>query len=782
MEKLNLWPEACEYIWAKSPDQPDGAGESLVAHTWEVLLNLKSLAVLKPWLPELIGYPALWHVLFWAAFFHDWGKIADGFQYSLRVGSTWRHRHEVLSLLFVNWLKDALEGDEELAVVTAIASHHRDADELSELYPIGLVEEDDDAIRDLVQQMKNSDLQTLCKWFSQVAHGWICQLGFDALGVRFPNQLSPGELQAIKACALPAINRAMKAYFQMAKDVKRGKKPEWVRRGIILRGCLILSDHAASAHISEFKGLSVSTSGILSSLGLDPGGIYDHQKQAMHISGSALLIAPTGSGKTEAALLWAANLKDTENIQRLFYTLPYQASMNAMYQRLNSLLPGQVGLLHSRSALALYRSLMKEEGEKAKATRDAKAKVDMARLHCYAVQVFSPYQMLKAAYQIKGYEAALVDYARAAFVMDEIHAYEPRRLAIILEFTSFLREQFGAHFFIMSATMAQVIRERVIEALGQPDTITASSSLFTDFSRHKVHVLDGDIMSEMGLERVNEAFLSGQSVLVTCNTVRRAQEVYNLLREEHDASSVILIHGRFCGRDRLAKEQEIIAATGVKSGARRPVIVVSTQVVEVSLNIDLDVLFSDPAPLEALIQRFGRINRTRRLRYAPVYVFSEPIDSHQVYSPEMMDRAVHILRRIDGLAVDEGQVGSWLDEVYSGDLLKEWNSQYEKAAVEFRTVFLGNLAPFHIDEALEESFDRLFDGTEVLPLALKDEYYSRKASSRLEASELLVPVSYRELSRMKRDGLVVSTMGEWPKVVNVHYSSEFGLEPGARET
>ncbi len=781
MEKPNLWLESVECIWAKSPHKHGGTGESLGAHTWRVLLNLKSLALLKPWLPELIGYPSLWHVLFWAAFFHDWGKIAEGFQHSLHGGGAWRHRHEVLSVLFVDWLKGLLEKDEELAVVTAIISHHRDADELSELYPLGLVDEDDDPIRDLVSQINDTDLQILWQWFSQIAKGWVCQLGFDAFGVRYPTHFPTGEPQAIRDGALPSINRMMKAYLQTAKDLKQGRKPDFVRQGIVLRGCLILSDHAASAHIGEFKGLTISRSGILTSLGLDRRGIYSHQREAMDVNGSALLIAPTGSGKTEAALLWAANLRETRNIQRLFYTLPYQASMNAMYQRLNALLPGQVGLLHSRSALALYRSLMEEESDRAKATQCAQARHDMSRLHCYAVQVFSPYQMLKAAYQIKGYEAALVDYAGAAFIMDEIHAYEPRRLAMILEFASFLKQQFGAHFLIMSATMAQVIRSRVMEALGQPVTITASQPLFASFSRHRVQVLDGDILSDMGLGRIREAFLSGLSVLVTCNTVRRAQDVYNLLRQEYDAKSIILVHGRFCGRDRLQKEQEIIEATGVNSPDRRPVIVVSTQVVEVSLNIDLDVIFSDPAPLEALIQRFGRINRARRLKHASVYVFSEPIDSNQVYSPEMMDRAVNILRRINGLALDEGQVSSWLDEVYSGDLLEEWQSQYEKAADEFRTIFLANLTPFHSDAALEESFDRLFDGTEVLPLALEKEYNSLKASSRLEASQLLVPVSYGLLNRLKRDGLVISRTGEWPKVVNVHYSSEFGLEPGSKK-
>ena len=80
---------------------------------------------------------------------------------------------------------------------------------------------------------------------------------------------------------------------------------------------------------------------------------------------------------------------------------------------------------------------------------------------------------------------------------------------------------------------------------------------------------------------------------------------------EADGIPVELLHGRFNVRDRLAKEKFVRSVAGSKSQHRRGIVLVATQVVEVSLDIDLDTIYSDPAPLEALVQRFGRINRRR---------------------------------------------------------------------------------------------------------------------------------------------------------------------------
>ncbi len=131
-----------------------------------------------------------------------------------------------------------------------------------------------------------------------------------------------------------------------------------------------------------------------------------------------MLVAPTGSGKTEAALLWTLG-NGTQATPRLFYALPYQASMNAMYDRLRS--PryfgnGAVGLQHGRALQALYQRLMNEENGPKSVIQATKWLENLNRLHAYPVKVFSPYQMLKAVYEIKGFEGMLADYTQAAFI------------------------------------------------------------------------------------------------------------------------------------------------------------------------------------------------------------------------------------------------------------------------------------------------------------------------------------------------------------------------------
>ena len=95
------WPDWLDDVWAKSPEKgAGGRAESLAQHTWYVLERLTELIRLRPELPQALGVPRLWHVLFWAAFLHDFGKAADGFQARLRGGERWPHRHE-LSLIHI---------------------------------------------------------------------------------------------------------------------------------------------------------------------------------------------------------------------------------------------------------------------------------------------------------------------------------------------------------------------------------------------------------------------------------------------------------------------------------------------------------------------------------------------------------------------------------------------------------------------------------------------------------------------------------------------------------
>ncbi len=759
-------------------------GETLAEHTWEILSRLAELARLRPGLPDEISRPNLWHLLFWTAFLHDWGKAAHSFQAVLR-GKTrrWPHRHEVLSLAFVDWVSTDWEEEEVIWLAASIASHHKDLAEIESLYPTDLDEEDDPFVG-LVQELDETTVYGLWRWLTEIAPAWVAELGMDRFGVSLPHPPPGDEATAhVLEYGASITSRWLDRCLRLVDDLSWD--PDTPRRlmGILLRGYLVQADHTASAHAGTFKPAPIVRQSVLAAADIGMEQLYEHQRRAASTEGSALLVAPTGSGKTEAALLWAARQAESRGeIPRLFYTLPYQASMNAMYDRLHRSFAGHVGLLHGRAMLALYRRYMDQGYTPQESTRLARTTRDLVRLYVPPIQVFSPYQMLKAAYQLKGYETMWANYAQAAFIFDEIHAYEPKRLALILETVAYLREHLGARFLVMSATLPAPVRQRVAQALGDPIRISAAPSLFQMFTRHQVRILPGELLDDHGLDAIVETFQAGRSVLVTCNTVARAQAAHQALIDrlpQTRPGDIILIHGRFNARDRLVKEQGILEATALHQHPKRPVLVVSTQVVEVSLNIDLDTIFTDPAPLEALVQRFGRVNRGRRMPIAPVHIFEQPDDGQHIYDPAMVQAALDILtREAAGRSLNEGLVQTWLDETYTGDVLLQWEQQYAQAAGEFRRISLDQLHPFRSDPALEDAFYKLFDGLEVLPQGLVDAYEAHlEDDDPLAASQLLVPISWGRYHALANEGRIRPAGDGLPPIVEAYYDSEIGLDP-----
>ncbi len=778
--KPSRWPDWLEDVWAKSPDKGEGSRpESLAQHTWYVLERLADFIHLRPELPAQLGRPGLWHILFWASFLHDFGKAMPGFQGVLRGDKTgWSgHRHEVFSLAFVEWIAAGLSPEEHQWVVAAIVSHHRDAAEIETAYPLP-DDDEEDVLAKHLDQLNVPTIRGLWRWVRECAEDWIAALGLAELGVH--TLPIPDEAQAvdeIERRGVSNIRKRLKLYRRFIRSLEDSQEQALFASTITLRGHLINADHSASAHAGRMPHAEFHPQRILANNpALDR--LFDHQRKAGEIEGSALLVAPTGSGKTEAALLWACRQAQDGKSPRLFYTLPYQASMNAMYLRLcDSFADQNVGLQHGRSLLALYRMLMEREHDARQAARQARWAKNLAELNFKSVRVFSPYQMLKGAYRLKGYEALLSDYHGAAFVFDEIHAYEVKRLAMILKMIDYLRRQYQARFLVMSATFPSIIKAWLKSALDSAVEIQAAPDLFEMFRRHRLYLLPGELLADGSLERMAEVARSGKSVLVVCNVVGRAQSAYSELtaRLAKDGIPVELLHGRFNVRDRSDKERLIREATGSTSQMRRSIVLVATQVVEVSLDIDMDTIFTDPAPLEALVQRFGRVNRRRRQTdLAAVHVYREPADGQKIYDAALIARTLSILDRENGLPIDEATVGEWLDEIYSGEIAEKWQNTCAEQSAEFEASCLRTLRPFQSSHHLEEEFYKAFDGTEVLPEVFWDEYERLKEEDPIQAGELLVPISYRRFYQLR--GLRRVLTEEWPFVVDVPYTSEMGLD------
>ncbi len=794
---VDPWP-----AWLEGPDSLLAKGgasrESLPLHTWHVLTRLADQHRLRPMLHERLGEPRLWHRLYWACLLHDLGKAAPGFQAVLRRGGGhWPHRHEVLSLIYADWLFPPGDGDRPW-VLALIASHHREADELYMIYL-----EDSDSARqaraDLRAAIDPDTTAPLWRWLDRCAVPWLDRLGLGAV----VEPLAPPPLETALAMVRSADPAALLGEFIDLSDSITGSPvfDSLARAGLIYRGLMLAVDHTASAQAAQGIGplqpLTLPRRAALG--GLHDADLHDHQRAADRApQSSALLIAPTGSGKTEAGLLWAARQAAGSHPAppRLFYVLPYQASMNAMHERLTAhhFSGEQVGLQHGRALAALYFNLREGEGAQADAAAArARDLLDLTALGVPPVRVLSPYQLLKGMYALKGYEARLIDMEGSLFIFDEIHAYDPARLALIVGMMGWLERHLACRFLVMTATLPPVVRQVLEESLAAPAIIQATPGVYAAAQRHTVHLLEDELTSEAVLERISGEVHAGRSPLVCANTVGRAVMIYRQLCERLPALAergrILLLHSRFNARDRRRIERRLIDLTGAGRRRRAPVLVIATQVVEVSLDINLDVLYTEAAPLEALLQRAGRVNRGQPpgspLR--PIYVCARPDDGQRVYRAGLVRAALEALHGIDGEAVDESRVDDLLAGVYRGALADAWRHEYEQAANDFREVILDGLRPFHsADEWQVLMFYKLFDGIEVLPLAFEDAFRERlEARDFMEAYGLMVPLSYGQYAGLKKAGIAWEEPqynGDRLYLVDAPYDSTTGLDiQAARE-
>ena len=760
--------------WAKSPAAGQTTGETLVEHTYMVLEKLADQCKMRPELGTRLSNEKFWHRAFWAGFLHDFGKATAGFQEQLRPGSykPWGQRHEVLSLAFVGW---AFPQDTEdwIWVTSAIISHHKDLDYLRRLYPLDL-DPDYDIVPQMLEEIPDDVLEGLWEWTQSAPVAWISQFDLRNAGVMPQELIGPESPSVFRKNGFQRIRQALSAYPKFVESLKGGGAQTLQNiTAMAHRGVMMTADHAGSAHARAFaKNPIPEPDSLMPKLELSE--LYAHQDICRHSEGNVMFTAPTGAGKTEAALLWAARQGRDGSVPRLYYVLPFQASMNAMQSRFNTLFPDAVGLQHGRSRFALYRMFMDQGYTPAEAARSASFANNLTRLHHYSIRILSPYQMLGALYRLKGYESALTDVFGSLFIFDEIHAYEVERLAIILQMMGYLTANYGVRFCIMSATFPNILKKWLYETIPTLQELKVPDSLFESFRRHRVVLVDGELDSEYGIRKILEASEEG-SVLVCCNTVRRAQSIYERLKALGNEVRLELLHGRFNARDRVGKERGLLGHMGtkVRPDARRTVLV-ATQVVEVSLDLDFDTVFTEPAPLDALIQRFGRVNRGRRYPLRDVHVFREVTEGFSIYDNELVQRTLGLLERIDSCAIDERLAEGWLDEVYAGSVSERWESEFHRASETFSKVCLERLFPYQSDPELQKIFYEAFDGVEVVPSSLKSKFARLEIENPLLAGELVVTVSWALYKTAEKKGLVQPS-DHWPKIVDLPYDEEYGL-------
>lgn len=369
-----------------------------------------------------------------------------------------------------------------------------------------------------------------------------------------------------------------------------------------------------------------------------------------------IVIAPTGSGKTEASLLWM-------NGEKSFYTLPLKVSSNAIYLRIKENYEYKdVALLHSDAMVVYLREYNGNE--------DIGEKYERSKMLSQPLTVCTVDQLFRFVYRALGTEifAATLKYSK--LVLDEIQAYEPRVIATIIYGLKMIQEM-GGKFAIITATFPPVLKY----FMEQYGLVEGKQYIFKDFTgkeyqvekypRHKVEIRH----SEMNLDEIR---LRGKNrkVLVICNTVSKAQKLYKKLEGEN----VWLLHSKYIRRDRAFLERKIMGFS--ESGESG--IWITTQIVEASLDIDFDILYTEMCTADSLLQRMGRCNR--KGRYCPneanIVVFDNRNGVSEgkrrsVYEDKLYDRSLELLSKYEHILFSEDKKTAYMNEVYSVDGVKE---------------------------------------------------------------------------------------------------------------
>lgn len=573
-------------LLAKSPER---GGLTLAEHTAHVAACAERFAAVWGLDPALAragavlhdlgkGHPAAQAMLLERTKLRDPEAFRD-----LVVGVPWRaavereltlrgshsvlpHRHELSSLGFL----PLFPKDDWPALVEMVAAHHKSV--LGDASSRGLL--------DLAEPEGWPDPEPVRD--RHLEHWDVWSPAAVAVAVEFG--VAPREVPLSEAAGA----------FDEAYEIVRAlgdRRSDW-------RGLLMAADHfgSAYAHDAAEKAAALFSDPDAADV-YGPSGRYAPSEayplslrdaEAADPRPHTLVVAPTGAGKTNFLFCRCRG--------RVFYTLPFQASINAMAGRVKGDLGdgADVRRLHAASGVG------PSDG-------DAEEDVQLQRLPGAAVKVLTPHQLAAVVFGTAGHEAVALDLRGQDVVLDEVHTYGPLAFPMVERLVR-VAASLECRVHVGTATIPAALRDRIVAALGgEADVceVRLTDAELDRYDRHTVEKVGGEGAAR---ERIAEAVRAGQRVLVVSNRVARAQDRFEWVGDEFPLVSRLLIHSRYRRTDRARLEAELKEM----ADGPDPCVVSATQVVEVSLDVSFDVLVTDAAPLDALVQRFGRVNRHAR--------------------------------------------------------------------------------------------------------------------------------------------------------------------------
>lgn len=283
-----------------------------------------------------------------------------------------------------------------------------------------------------------------------------------------------------------------------------------------------------------------------------------------------------------------------------------------------------------------------------------------------SVKVLTPHQIASIVFGTSGYETVMLDLRGADVILDEIHTYTEWSGAMVHEIVRAL-VRLGCRVHIGTATIPTSLYDKLLDLVGGREhvyEVRLADDVLETFNRHEIFKEKNE--PARVLEILAKAFAEGERVLLIQNTVKEAQASYQAMKTAFPDVEIMLIHSRFRRIDRARLERELTDKYNDRNQEKyTPCLVISTQVVEVSLDISFDRMITACAPLDALIQRFGRVNRVRNEstinKYKPIHVL-EPSANARPYSAEVLKNSYAQLP--DGEVMRESTIQARIDAVY----------------------------------------------------------------------------------------------------------------------
>lgn len=453
---------------------------------------------------------------------------------------------------------------------------------------------------------------------------------------------------------------------------------------IVVKGMLNKIDYAASTYLYNKKDTGLDTLELMpddASKYIEnafkikkekdknitfPNKVQEFMGKEENKDKNIIVVASTGIGKTEGALLWAGDSKT-------FYTLPIKVSINAIYKRIwdeNYYDKNKFTFLHYDA-----KSIMRKDEE----IDDYQLKYIETRHLIYPLTICTVDQLFYFVFKSLGTEkyAATLKYSKV--IIDEIQSYTPDIISFLI-FGLKVVNDLGGKFCIMTATLPPIVKYFLEETIGKENIKIAEKPFYKEddkgniIIRHKIKYEDKDFEYNEILEKAKN-----NKVLIICNTVKRSQDVYIKLKEKNKQNTEInLLHSRFIFKDRKIKEKIIqnFASTKEKRVCRHSGIWISTQIVEASLDIDFDILYTDMCSADSLLQRMGRCYRNRIYEKDEPNIFiynnkdGKEIGVETVYDKDIFKFSVEHIQEYNNKIFTEEDKQDYINKVYNIEKLK----------------------------------------------------------------------------------------------------------------